>query len=317
MQEDAFDVDTPPPSQPQGWGSWVATGVGAVSSAAYTTLAAAVPVGAAQQQQPAPPAPAPSTEALRRLVEAVDAVSVAAAPTAEPTAEAMLDLVYDLVVPSLHEALSCGLRPPAGWLPRFAGATVARRSVWELFAVLPPRVAGAAHDDGYYDSLKKTVGFVREAVAEWREEHGLEHETAIPIDGEAELRGAPHELVVLIAMGLQEGALGKWLRVVLGNASHTARHYEASAALLCDSGTAQRVIELAEALDALQLGGVADEGSGGGRRIGRTQQGLPHRGGGGAGAGADCLRSGRDNPPDPRRVRAKRPPGTTLSPPTL
>ena len=118
-------------------------------------------------------------------------------------------------------------------------------------------------------------------------------------------------------MGLQEGALGKWLRVVLGNASHTARHYEASAALLCDSGTAQRVIELAEALDALQLGGVADEGSGGGRRIGRTQQGLPHRGGGGAGAGADCLRSGRDNPPDPRRVRAKRPPGTTLSPPTL
>ena len=115
---------------------------------------------------------------------------------------------------------------------------------------------------------------MQEEVVQWRAEHGLEHETAIPrIDGEPEARGAPHELVVLIAMGLQEGILGKWLRVVLGDATHVARHYESDAALLCDSGTVQRVIELVESLDALQLGGVADED--GGRRIGRTQQGLP------------------------------------------
>jgi hypothetical protein len=268
---DAVDLAQP---RQQGWGSWAvsvaATGVGAVSSAAYTLTTGGGGQGDGSHTQSTPAISA----ALRELAAAVENVSVAADPTAEPTAEAMLELVYDLVVPSLHDCLECGLRPPAGWLPPNFGRASAKRSVWELFTPLPPRAAGTTHDEGYFDSLKKTVGFVQEEVVQWRAEHGLEHEAAIPrIDGEPEGRGAPHEFVVLIAMGLQEGVLGKWLRVVLGDATHVARHYESDAALLCDSGTAQRVIELAESLDALQLGGLADED--GGRRTGRTQQGLP------------------------------------------
>ena len=273
-------ADENEPAQPrQGWGSWAvsvaATGVGAVSSVAYTLSPSRLTgAGAGGEEEDASDGANSVTGALRNLSQVVATVSTAAEPTAEPTAEAMLELVYDLVVPSLHDCLACELRAPAGWLPKFSGAT-ARRSVWELFAPLPPRVPGSTHDEGYYDSLKKTTGFVTEVVAQWRAEHGLEHEAAIPIDGEPELRGAPHELVVLVAMGLQEGVLGKWLRVVLGDATHVARHYESDAALLCDSGATQRVIELAESLDALQLGGLADEDDSGGRRIGRTQQGLP------------------------------------------
>ena len=262
----------------QGWGSWAvsvaATGVGAVSSVAYTLSPSRLTgAGAGGEEDACSDAAKSVTGALRNFAQVVETVTTAAEPTAGPTAEAMLELVYDLVVPSLHDCLACGLRAPAGWLPKFSEAT-ARRSVWELFAPLPPRAPGGTHDEGYYDSLKKTVGFVQEAVAQWRAEHGLLHEASIPIDGEPERRGAPHELVVLVAMGLQEGMLGKWLRVVLGDATHVARHYESEAALLRDSGTAQRVIQLAESLDALQLGSLADEDSGG-RRIGRTQQGLP------------------------------------------
>lgn len=257
----------------QGWGSWAAsvaaTGVGAVTSAARYTLTA----GGGVAEEDVAAGTKSAAGALRRLAEVVETVTAAAEPTAGPTAEAMLELVYDLVVPSLHDCLACGLRPPVGWLPGFAGAT-ARRSAWELFMPLPQHAVAAAHDEGYYDSLKKTAGFVHEEIVHWRAEHGLEHETAIPVDGEPDLRGAPHELVVLIAMGLQEGVLGKWLRVVLGDATHVARHYNSDAALVRDSGTVQRLIELAEALDALQLGSVADEDSGG-RRIGRMQQGLP------------------------------------------
>ena len=108
--------------------SVAATGVGAVSSAAYTLTAG----GSGKQGDGARSrsSSAPSMSgALRELAEAVESVSAAAEPAAEPTAEAMLELVYDLVVPSLHDCLACELRPPAGWLPNFAAAS-ARQSVW-------------------------------------------------------------------------------------------------------------------------------------------------------------------------------------------
>ena len=131
----------------------------------------------------------------------------------QPTAEAMLEHVYDLVVPTCTTA--CVRAATASWLAStFAGGS-ARRSMWELFAPLPPRAVAQRTTESYFDSLKKTVGFVQQEVVQWRESCELEHETAIPrIDGEPEARGAPHELVVLIAMGLR----GRVREMVAGGA---------------------------------------------------------------------------------------------------
>ena len=60
----------------------------------------------------------------------------------------------------------------------------------------------------------------------------------------------PLELSVLVSLGLHEGALAAWLRLVLGDAEHTARLYEPGATLRLDSGRAAQVVALCVSLPA-------------------------------------------------------------------
>ena len=251
-----FDVDAPPSTPPAGvlGGARATAGwaLGSVTSGLTTPVRwglGALGMGG----EPEPEAASAAADAgggaeTSRSASLAKLQEVTAEATAlhagSPSAEKMGTLVYDRIAPALRDVLAEGLRPPSGWLPSL-GATAAPRSVWALFGTLRPRVANAAHTDGYHEALVKTVRFVEESVSAWKRLHGLE-QAAVEQDD-----APPLELSVLVSLGLHEGALAAWLRLVLGDAEHTARLYEPGATLRLDSGRAAQVVALCVSLPCL------------------------------------------------------------------
>ena len=250
-----FDVDAPPSTPPALLGRATATAgwaLGSVTSGLTTPVRwglGALGMGG----EPEPEAASAAADAgggaetslsstLSKLQEVT--AEATALHAGSPSAEKMGTLVYDRIAPALRDVLAEGLRPPSGWLPSL-GATAAPRSVWALFGTLRPRVANAAHTDGYHEALVKTARFVEESVSAWKRLHGLE-QAAVEQDD-----APPLELSVLVSLGLHEGALAAWLRLVLGDAEHTARLYEPGATLRLDSGRAAQVVALCVSLPPL------------------------------------------------------------------